>query len=72
MGEVALMDPSKTTDNKLRWQADVEGVNFKLYIPKWRVPRPWPIRKPAGNQFSHMVARDSKRSRGLGAEPSWA
>jgi hypothetical protein len=44
MGEVALMDPSKTTDNKLRWQADVEGVNFKLYIPKWRVPRPWPIR----------------------------
>lgn len=44
MGEVALMDPSKTTDNELRWQADVEGVNFKLYIPKWRVPRPWPIR----------------------------
>ena len=44
MKEVALMDSSKQTDNKLRWQADVDGVNFKLYIPKWRVPRPWPSR----------------------------
>src|SRR5438876_11263084 len=44
MIEIALMDPSKETDNKLRWQADVDGVNFKLYIFKWRVPRPWPTR----------------------------
>ena len=44
MIEVALMDPSKETDNKLRWQADVEGVKFQLYVPKWRVPRPWPMR----------------------------
>ena len=43
MREIALMNPSKETDNKLRWCADVEGVSFKLYIPKWRVPRPWPL-----------------------------
>lgn len=44
MREIALMNPSKETDNKLRWWADVEGVSFKLYIPKWRVPAPWPVR----------------------------
>ncbi len=44
MREIALMNPSKETDNKLRWWADVEGVSFKLYIPKWRVPAPWPAR----------------------------
>jgi len=44
MREIALMNPSKETDNKLRWWADVEGVSFKLYIPKWRVPVPWPVR----------------------------
>src|SRR5437667_4156669 len=63
MVEVALMDPSKTTDNKLRWQAVVEGVNFKLYVPKWRVPRPWPTRilvrisdVPAGAQVRDQAA----------------
>lgn len=44
MREIALMNPSKETDNKLRWWADVEGVCFQLYIPKWRVPTPWPVR----------------------------
>ncbi len=44
MVEISLMDPSKETDNKLRWRADVEGVDFKLYVPKWRVPLPWPRR----------------------------
>jgi hypothetical protein len=34
MPEIALMNPSKETDNKLRWWADVEGVPFKLYIPE--------------------------------------
>ncbi len=32
----------KLTDNKIRWNASVEGVQFKLYIPKWRVPDPTP------------------------------
>ena len=44
MREIALMNPSKETDNKLRWRADVVGVSFSLYIPKWRVPAPWPER----------------------------
>lgn len=44
MRQIALMNPSKETDNKLRWWADVDGVSFKLYIPKWRVPLPWPVR----------------------------
>ncbi len=62
MIEVAMMDPSKQTDNKLRWQADVEGVSFKIYIPKWRVPRPWPTRilvrvgePPTGVQLQENV-----------------
>ncbi len=59
MIEVALMAPSKQTDNKLRWETDVDGVNFKLYIPKARVPYPWPKRilvrvcdidQPSGNE----------------------
>ncbi len=44
MIEVALMDPSKETDNKLRQESNVDGVGFELYIPKWRVPRSWPVR----------------------------
>lgn len=43
MREITLMNPSKETDNKLRWMADVEGAPFALYIPKWRVPEPWPV-----------------------------
>jgi hypothetical protein len=39
---LSYMEPSKVTDNKLRWQTDVDGVPFKLYVPKWRVPTPWP------------------------------
>ncbi len=43
MIEMHLM-PSKETDRKLRWATYVEEdeTEFKLYIPKWRVPRPWP------------------------------
>jgi len=36
------MQPSKQTENKLRWEA--WDPDFKLYIPKWRVPTPWPVR----------------------------
>jgi hypothetical protein len=32
----------KQTDNKLRWDAKINDVLFELYIPKWRVPTPWP------------------------------
>ena len=36
------MYSSKQTDLKLRWDSYVDRVLFELYIPKWRVPRPWP------------------------------
>ena len=37
---------SKETDNKLRWGVYVEEdeTMFSVYIPKWRVPHPWPLR----------------------------
>lgn len=41
---MTLMNPSKKTDNKLRWAAEIDGVSFKLYVPKRRVPQPWPKR----------------------------
>lgn len=44
MKQISLMNPSKETDNKLRWQADADGVLFKIYVPKARVPQPWPKR----------------------------
>ncbi|MGO9264232.1 MAG: hypothetical protein ACLQBA_04980 [Candidatus Binataceae bacterium] len=68
MKEVTLMNPSKETDNKLRWQSDVDGVKFKLYIPKWRVPRPWPvhiivsIRDLLGDEGSQSSSRLNVRS----------
>ena len=45
MIEMAL-GPSKETDKKFRWSTRVEKDNapFHLYIPKWRVPEPWPGR----------------------------
>src|SRR5579883_3147894 len=42
MIEMELLEESKETENKVRWDADVEGVRFSIYIPKWRVPEPWP------------------------------
>ena len=38
----ADFDFSRPTENKLRWHDSVEGTNFELYIPKWRVPQPTP------------------------------
>ena len=32
----------KETENKYRWDTDVDGVRFSMYIPKWRVPEPYP------------------------------
>jgi len=40
--QALLMNPSSETANKLRWHVDIEGVPFSLYIPKRRVPMPWP------------------------------
>ena len=40
--EMTYFDASKETDNKLRWDTTIEDTVFSLYIPKWRVPEPWP------------------------------
>jgi len=41
--ELSLMRSSKETDQKLRWELVTdEGTKFSLYVPKWRVPEPWP------------------------------
>jgi len=42
MIEMVLLEETKETENKVRWDADIEDTKFSLYIPKWRVPEPWP------------------------------
>lgn len=42
--EMTRFDCAKETENQLRWDAEVELTCFSLYIPKWRVPQPWPSR----------------------------
>jgi hypothetical protein len=36
------LDLFKSTEQKLRWDEDVDGTKFEFYIPKWRVPEPTP------------------------------
>jgi len=36
------LDLFKSTEQKLRWDEDVDGTKFEIYIPKWRVPEPTP------------------------------
>jgi hypothetical protein len=40
--ELTYFSASKETENKLRWDTRVGDATFELYIPKWRVPNPWP------------------------------
>ena len=42
MIEMHILESAKETDNKLRWDASIDDTKFSLYIPKWRVPDPWP------------------------------
>ena len=42
MIEMHILESAKETDNKLRWDASIDSAKFELYIPKWRVPDPWP------------------------------
>ena len=42
--EMTRLEAAKETDNKLRWDVDIDDTRFSLYIPKWRVPQPWPSR----------------------------
>ncbi|APG27069.1 hypothetical protein A7E78_04000 [Syntrophotalea acetylenivorans] len=70
--EMALLEEFKETDNKVRWDAYIDNINFELYIPKWRVPEPWPrvilvgITPVASQQLSNLppeVVRKSPRTR---------
>jgi len=36
------LKPLKETPNKLVWADTVDGIQFRLLIPKRRVPKPWP------------------------------
>jgi hypothetical protein len=69
MIEMSLMDPSKETDNKLRWETHIEGVRFKLYIPKKQVPWPWPkrIQVFVTDRVNTARHRRGKQGRGLSA-----
>lgn len=42
MIEMHILESAKETDNKLRWDRFIDDTLFSLYIPKWRVPDPWP------------------------------
>ena len=74
MIEMARLEESKETPNKVRWDADVDGTAFELYIPKWRVPEPWPrlidvtispyTQQPLG-KLSQDTARENPRSRAV-------
>lgn len=63
-GKIIPMHPSKETVGKLRWSAIIDGVTFNMYIPKERVPQPWPARievvlseKPSGRQPTQEHSR---------------
>ncbi len=43
MEALKMMNPSKRTENKLRWTRDVKGTPFHFYIPQSCVPEPRPV-----------------------------
>ncbi len=75
--EMTLFQSAKETDNKLRWDVDVEGTNFALYIPKWRVPQPWPSkicvqvfpRRYNGDDNFNLSPKDIETDSSLSNEP---
>lgn len=42
MLEMTLLEAYKATERKAVWIADVDGAQFRFYIPQWRIPEPWP------------------------------
>ena len=75
--EMSLLEAKKETDNKLRWDVDVEGTKFELYIPKWRIPEPWPSRiwvgvsprRSAGDELPNLTREDVQSDGSLRHEP---
>lgn len=75
--EMSLLTSAKETENKLRWDAEVNEVTFSLYIPKWRVPNPWPakigvslsVRRATCDDLPNLAAADVKVDSTLTLEP---
>ena len=66
MIEMKLLKKIEEIDKKIRWDAEIDGAPFKLYIPKWRAPNPWPkvidvSIEIYNNQQPLTVSRDSAR-----------
>lgn len=43
MRTLSFLNPSRPTENKIRWTVNVGGAPFHLYIPKRRVPQKIPM-----------------------------
>lgn len=75
--EMTQLESAKQTDNKLRWDCEVQGAPFSLYIPKWRVPEPWPSRiwvrvdlcRNSGKDEGNLSFNDVKTDSALRHEP---
>jgi len=75
--EMTLFQSAKETDNKLRWDSDIKGTKFSLYIPKWRVPKPWPAkiwvkvipRRGEGDDQANLSLADVTKDSALTNEP---
>jgi hypothetical protein len=37
-----VLEQCGETHNKVKWAARLGDTTFNFYIPKWRVPEPWP------------------------------
>jgi hypothetical protein len=75
--EMDLFTSAKETDNKLRWDFIHDDTKFSLYIPKWRVPEPWPStiyvgimeRREDGEDSPNMSASDVSDDPSIRSEP---
>lgn len=71
------LDEAKETFNKIRWDAYVGNVIFSLYIPKWRVPEPWPSsiwvkilpRRQGGDDAPNLSQNDIESNSEFKQEP---
>jgi len=43
MRKLSFLNPSRPTENKIRWTVNVDNAPFHMYIPKWRVPKEIPM-----------------------------
>jgi len=75
--EMKILESAKVTDNKLRWDVMINDVKFSLYIPQWRVPRPWPSkiyvrvdpRRDEGADLPNLAQEAVKKDATLTHEP---